>query len=156
MRVASCFLAVALMSLAATPLMAQDLPADSSRRLSLNIAGGLSRYGPHGSTALEVSMNRWLAARGEVFLGVRNWTSYPSASRMTALNVAAVVSAPERFRITPYLLGGYGISASQGFSPEFGPLGGGGLRFRLGRFNPYIETRAQHRVGVPISIGVRF
>ena len=155
MRVRSCFMAVALVSLAGAPVSAQDVPGDSSRSLSLNASAGLSRYGPHVTTALDYSMNRWLATRGELFFG-RNWTNDPMFSRMTAVNVAAVVSAPEIARITPYLLGGYGLSFSQGIGPTFGPLGGGGLRFRIGRISPYIETRAQRLVGVPISLGIRF
>ena len=155
MRVRSCFMGIALMSLVVAPVRAQDVSRDSTRSLSLNVSAGLSRYGPHGITGLEYSMNRWLAARGELFFG-RNWTNDPVFSRMTAVNVTAVVSAPEIARVTPYLLGGYGLSFSQGIGPTLGPIGGGGLRFRLGRISPYIETRAQRLVGVPISVGIRF
>ena len=155
MRVRSCLMTLALVSLVSSPVAAQDVAGDSTRSLSVNLSAGLSRYGPHGITALDYSMNRWLAARTELFFG-RNWTNDPMFSRMTAVNVAAVVSAPEIARITPYLLGGYGLSFSQGIGPTPGPLGGVGLRFRLGRISPYVETRAQRLIGVPISIGVRF
>lgn len=155
MRVRSCFLAIALVSLVSPAVAAQDVARDSTRSFSLNVSAGLSRYGPHGITALDYSMSRWLAARAELFFG-RNWTNDPMFSRMTAVNVAAVASAPEIARITPYLLGGYGLSFSQGIGPTTGPLGGIGLRFRLGRISPYVETRAQRLVGVPISVGIRF
>jgi len=156
MRVRSCFVGLAIVSLGISPATAQDVVPETARRLSFDVAAGVSRYGPHAATGLEYAMNRWLAARTDVYFSLRNWTTFPAASRLTAVSIAAVASAPERLRMTPYLLGGYGISASQGFRPELGPMGGVGLRLRLGRFSPYIETRAQHTVGVPISIGVRF
>jgi hypothetical protein len=156
MRVRSCLFALSALSLGASTSGAQHAEADSPGRLSFDVASGLSRYGPHAMTGLEYAMNRWMATRADLFFGLRNWTNDPNPSRLTAVSVAGVLSTPETFRITPYLLGGYGLSASQGLRPEFGPLGGVGVRFRLGKFTPYVETRAQHRVGVPISVGIRF
>ncbi|HYC51444.1 MAG TPA: hypothetical protein VEB19_10090 [Gemmatimonadaceae bacterium] len=156
MRVRTCLVALSIVCLGGSASEAQQAATEVPDRVSFDVASGLSRYGPHAITGLEYSMNRWLAARADVIFGLQNWTNDPNPTRLTAVSLAGVLSTPEKFRITPYLLAGYGVSASQGFRPELGPLVGGGLRLNFGRFKPYVETRVQNRVGVPISIGVRF
>ena len=156
MRVGSYLVALTLASTLATPAAAQSPSPLQRDVLSFDLGAGVSRYGPHVLGGLEVSMNRWLAARADLLAGVHTEDTFYAARHLTAFSVAGVVSTPPAWRITPYLMAGYGVSASRVFSPETGPLVGGGLRLRLGRVSTYAEVRGQHRTGTPITIGLRF
>ena len=153
-RVRSSIAAAAILVVAAS-LSAQITEPVARDRLSLDVGAGMSRYGPHAFGGLEAAMNRWLAVRGEGLFSLQSRQDWPDY-RVTAVAVSAVVSLPTDSRVTPYLLGGYAFSMSQGLSPRAGPLGAAGLRFRLGKVQPFIELRAQHRIGAPMSVGIRF
>jgi hypothetical protein len=154
MRIMSAVTVVITLVSAGTPAVAQTIeqPRDV---WTLDVGTGMSRYGPHVFGGLELSMQRWLALRSEGLFGLQSRENRPGY-RLTALSLTGVLSFRGAARISPYLLGGYAVSASQGFGPKVGPLGAAGLRFRVGKLQPFIELRAQHRVGVPISIGLRF
>lgn len=139
----------------AGPLSAQITEPVARDRLLFDVGAGMSRYGPHAFGGLEASMNRWLAVRGEGLFSLQSRQDWPDY-RFTAVAVSAVLSLPTDSRVSPYLLGGYAVSMSQGMSPRVGPLGAVGLRFRLGKVQPFIELRAQHRIGAPLSVGIRF
>jgi hypothetical protein len=150
-------LAAGLVCAATAPLSAQAAQPAPLDRVSFDVAGGMSRYGPHAFGGLEVAMQRWLALRGEALYGHAvnpRWLGH----RYAALSLSGVVSLPTKARVTPYLFGGYAVSASQGYQIGLEPiaLGGAGLRFRFGKLQPFVEVRAQHRIGTPISIGFRF
>ena len=141
--------AVALLS---APLSAQSAPR--SDRFTFDVGAGVSRYEPHAVVGLEAAMNRWLALRGEV-LFTELHLGLPS-SRYTALSVAGVTTWRRDARVTPYALAGYTGFGVQGFGAETGYLAGAGLRFRVGKFQPYAELRAQRGIGMPITFGLRF
>jgi hypothetical protein len=133
---------------------AQPAPID---RVTFDVAGGISLYGPHAFGGLEVALQRWLALRGEGLYShsmKERWARH----RYAALSLTGVVSLPTQGSVTPYLFGGYSVSVGQGYGMglERVPLGGAGLRFRFGKLQPFVEVRAQQRIGVPISIGFRF
>lgn len=146
---------IAIIAVTASPLLSQTVEPITRDRLTFDVAGGMSRYGPHAFGGLEIAMQRWLALRGEGLFALHSRQSWPEY-RHTALSLSAVVSYKPGARVSPYLLGGYGLSVSRGSEPRLGPLGGGGLRFRFGRVQPFVEVRAQPRIGVPLSFGIRF
>ena len=154
MRVASSLLAVALV-ISAVPLTAQTSDSTPPDRVRFDVGGGMARFGPHAFGGLEMAMTRWLAVRSEGLFTMqsrRDWPDY----RFTALSLSGVVSYKSDARVSPYAFGGYALSASQGFQASLGPLAGGGLRFRVGRVQPFLEMRWQHPIGTPMSLGIRF
>ncbi|MGH7679568.1 MAG: hypothetical protein ACRENU_13950, partial [Gemmatimonadaceae bacterium] len=150
MRVASSMLAVALV-ISAVPLAAQTSDSMPRDRVRLDVGGGMSRYGPHAFGGLEVAMNRWLAIRGEGLYSTQTGGKRPQLFQYTALSLSGVVSYRSDERVSPYIFGGYVVAVSSGFQAGVGPLGGGGLRFRVGRVQPFLEMRWQHPIGTPVS-----
>jgi hypothetical protein len=140
-----------------TPLNAQTAEPPARDRLTYDVGAGVSRFGPHAFGGLEASMNRWLAIRGEGLFSPQSEQNLPG-SGLTSIAMSAVLSPPDhpRVRVSPYAFGGYALSLGQGRGPQFGPLAGAGIRFRVGKVQPFIEARAHHRIGVPLSLGIRF
>jgi hypothetical protein len=115
----------------------------------------MSRYGPGAVGGLEVAMRRWLALRADGFVSLGLHNRVPDRD-LVALSLSGVVALRSESRISPYVFAGYAYSASRYLPPGGGPLGGAGLRFRFGKLEPFVEVRSQHRIGVPLSLGLRF
>jgi hypothetical protein len=149
--------AVTLVMLASMALPAQTTAPVKQDRVTLDVAGGVSRYGRHGFGGLEVAMNRWLALRTEALFGQERQRENGLYYRSTALSFTNVLTYDREARVAPYLFGGVSLAASQGHQLTFIPIGGAGLRLKLGRFEPFVEGRAQQStIGQRLSIGVRF
>jgi hypothetical protein len=102
-----------------------------------------------------MAMNRWLALRAEGLVSLQQRNDWPDRFLMS-VSLSGVASFRSDKRIAPYVFGGAVYSQSRLIGPGLGPLGGAGLRFRFGAVQPFVEIRAQHRIGVPLSIGLRF
>lgn len=143
---------LAAITLAAAPLAAQD----TGTRVRMDVAGGMMRYGPHAMVGIELSSPRFpLAARVDGVVGVAPEHDIPGR-KFTALMLGAVLPFNANGRVSPYLLGGATLSASRYLDPAVGGVAGGGARVRIGKVNPFVEARAQHRVGPIMSLGLRF
>jgi hypothetical protein len=156
MRALSVGAALLSLTILGRPLTAQaESTATSSNTTSLYAAGGVMRYGPHALIGLELSTARFpLAARVEGMVALR-----PEAE-LSRMFIAGLLGAVLPIRptgiISPYLLGGVALSQSRHLGPQAGPVGGMGMRFRVGSMTPFVEARAQHRAGVLLSLGIRF
>lgn len=139
---------------AAAPLCAQSSDEPTKVRSEF-LGGGLMRFGPSAFGGLEYAMTRWLALRVEGLVSLQQRDDWPDRW-LTSFSLSSVYSMRADKRVSPYVFGGFAYSMSRHFAPDFGLLGGGGLRLRLGKLQPFIETRAQHRIGAPISVGLRF
>lgn len=156
MRILTSIILVAVMTTGApAALVAQSSDTSFSRKMTFDVGTGLSRFGPHAFGGLEFSMQRWLSLRAEGLFSMQSRETWPGY-RLTAASLTGVFSFRSGARVTPYILGGYALSASRGYAPGLGPLGAAGLRFTFGKLQPFIELRAQHRIGVPMSVGFRF
>jgi hypothetical protein len=148
---------VTLVVLASMTLPAQATnPVPPPDRVTFDVAGGVSRYGQHGFGGLEVAMNRWWALRTEALLGQERQRENGLYYRSTALSLTSVLTYDRDARVTPYLFGGYSLGVSQGHQLGFTPLGGVGVRLKLGGWEPFLEGRTQQGVGRRLSFGVRF
>jgi hypothetical protein len=146
---------VVLAAVLAAPLAAQEASSPPSR-VTIDLAAGMSRFGSHTFGALDVSMKRWLAFRTELLFGGQDRPEGPSSIRAAMLTLGGVATLAPGKRVTPYVLGGFSSSALQGDGFDVGPMAGAGIRLRIRGIQPFLETRVQHRLGAPISFGVRF
>ena len=154
MRVPAPFAAAVILLGAAPPLCAQAGDEQTTVRSEF-LGASMMRFGPSAFGGLEYAMNRWLALRIEGLVSLQQRDNWPDRW-LTSFSLASVYSMRANKRVSPYLFGGFAYSMSRHFAPELGPLGGGGLRFRAGKLQPFVEMRAQHRIGAPLSIGLRF
>jgi hypothetical protein len=132
------------------------------------------RLGRHGLLALEVAPRRSPLAlrldglaglvtrdRGPNF-GRPDGEGEPAASRERTYGVAAVTAGVvlalfREARVSPYALGGVGLSFGEGLGAAgLHPAVGGGLRVRVGPVRAFAEARTQRRLGTPVSLGVTF
>jgi hypothetical protein len=153
MRILESVVAVTVVFLAAAPLHAQS-PGDGVDWTPF-AGGNMSRYGPGAVGGLEMAMKRWLALRVDGVVSFQQQPTVPDR-HLAALSLSGVVALSSGSRVSPYFFAGYAYSASRHLPPGGGPLGGAGVRFRFGRFQPFVELRSQHRIGIPISLGLRF
>jgi hypothetical protein len=152
MRTAAVALAMVTLA-AAAPLSAQsDGPTD---RFSFDVAGGMNKFGPHAFGGLEMAMNRWLSLRAEALYSQREHQTL-SGTHTTAASIGAVAALNRDGRFSPYILGAFASSASQGFALQHGAIAGAGLRMRFGSVQPFLEYRQQRLLSQPLSIGLRF
>lgn len=152
MRIQASAVAAAVLVLAVAPLHAQR---DVGFEWTPFVGGSLSRYGPGAIGGLEMAMNRWLALRADGFVSVQRQNRVPDR-HLAAVSLSTVVALRSESRFSPYFFAGYAYSASRYLPPGGGPLGGAGVRFRFGAVQPFVELRGQHRIGMPISLGLRF
>jgi hypothetical protein len=154
---------LALTALAAVESRAQaraqrsaEAQAGAPRRLSFDLAAGVMRYGPHARAGVELAGRAWpVAFRLDGLFGPAPAHEVPGGAFVSATAGVVVPIRPEA-RLSPYLLGGAGVSLSRHLAPRLGLAGGAGMRLRLGRLTAFADARVQPRAGVPLSIGVRF
>ena len=150
MRVLQSFAMAIVITIVAAPLTAQSTGAG----FSLDVAGGMMRYGPHAMVGVELSSARLpLAARVDALVGIAPDHDYPGRT-LTALMIGAVLPFNANGRVSPYLLGGATLSQSRYLEPAVGGAAGAGARFRIGAFTPFVEGRMQHRSGPTMSLGL--
>src|SRR5688572_6372317 len=97
-------LAAGLVCAASAPLAGQTAQPAPLDRVSFDVAGGVSRYGPHAFGGLEVAMQRWLALRGEALCSHALNPKWPGR-RYAAVSLSGVLSLPTKAPLTPYLFG---------------------------------------------------
>jgi hypothetical protein len=153
MRIPEAVVAATVLLVGAAKLQAQT-PHTPLERTPF-AGASMTRYGPAVLGGLEMAMNRWLALRAEGIVSLQQRDTWPDRY-LTAFTLSGVLSFRSESRVSPYFLAGAAYSASRHFDPDAGALGGAGIRFRFGKLQPFIEARAQHRIGVPISLGLRF
>lgn len=136
---------------------AQHTPKDTSRvGISADVAAGMMRYGPQVALGATISSPRsWIGARVDLMLGVAPAHEVPGTNFMAATAAGVLPIHPTR-RVAPYLMAGAAVSQSRFLPPAIGAVGGAGVRFDLGVLRPYVEGRAQHRVGPSFLVGFRF
>lgn len=138
--------------LVAAPLSAQA----SGTAVSMDVAGGVMRYGPHVQVGMELSTSRIpLAARVDALMTVAPKQEAPGRM-FTAAMIGALLPFNANGRVSPYLLGGVALSLSSHLDPAAGGAAGVGARIRIGAFRPFVEGRMQHRTGTTLSFGWRF
>ena len=117
--------------------------------------GSVIKYGPAAFGGLEMAMNRWLALRAEAMASLQQRNDWPDRF-FGSVSLSGIATFRTDTRMAPYVFAGGAYSMSRHLAPGLGPLGGAGVRFRFGAVQPFMEIRAQHRIGVPLSIGLRF
>jgi hypothetical protein len=143
-------------------------------RVGVMLGAGRMRLGTHGLLALEVTPRRWPVAlhlgglaglvsrdRGPDALGEPG-EGGSGASQERTYGVAAVTAGVvlplfREARVSPYALGGVGLSFGEGLgAAAVHPAVGGGVRVRVGPVRVFTEARSQRRLGAPVSFGVTF
>jgi hypothetical protein len=154
--------ALALTALAAVESRAQararpgaEAQAEAPPRLSFDLAAGVMKYGAHTRAGMELAGRAWpVALRLDGLLGLA--PAHEVGRTFVSATAGLVVPIRPEARLSPYLLGGAGVSLSRHLAPGLGLAGGAGMRLRLGNLTAFADARVQPRAGVPLSIGVRF
>jgi hypothetical protein len=152
MRVVESAALLVVFTLVPGSLRAQtDIQADRK----VFAGGSVMKYGPAAFGGLEMAMNRWLAIRAEGMASLQQRNDWPDRF-FGSVSLSGIATFRADTRLAPYVFAGGAYSMSRHLAPGLGPLGGAGLRFRFGAVQPFVEVRAQHRIGAPLSIGLRF
>jgi hypothetical protein len=145
-----CGLAVVLLALAATPVLAQR-PA-----VTVGVGTGLSSLpsrGPdpqagrlHSMLVVGVAPARWpVELRADVMWA--HWASFAGPVSATANVVLpfGTITLDDRARVRPYVLAGTGYYGVGGVSPQMGVNAGAGARLELPRIAAFVEGRRHGR-----------